>query len=237
MTWLLAGVLLGLAGSAHCAGMCGPLLLVLRGGDGSTPFDGWRRTFTYHGARVTMYVLLAIPAGYAGRALTAGNLGRAVGIVAGALLLIGATGASTARWTRPVSRAWSAALIRAGANAARLTRRRPQLGYAVLGVVNGLLPCGLVYAAATAASATGTMAGAALFMGGFGIGTIPALLAVTVSAAAVPASLRRRLRFAGPAVMALAGVLLIARALTADAAGIHQHGPHLRQATGIFTLR
>lgn len=223
MTTLLAGLVLGIAGSAHCAAMCGPVLLVLTRGAGSSGRTAGRAALVYHSVRVTMYVLLAIPAGYAGRALAAQGLGRVLAIIAGIALLAMAAGFGEHAWLRPVSRVWSAAVVRLGVRAATLARRHPRAGYAVLGMVNGLVPCGLVYAAATAAAALGSVSASLLFMAGFGLGTVPALLGLTVAVASIPPQFRRRLRFAGPAVMAIAGLLLIGRALLPPAAAGHDH--------------
>jgi sulfite exporter TauE/SafE len=104
-----------------------------------------------------------------------------------------------------------------------LTRGHPHYGYIVLGAVNGLLPCGLVYAAVAAAAAAGSLAAAVTFMIGFGFGTMPLLLVVTLSATAVPAPVRRRLRFVAPVLMALAGVLLILRAFVPHPGSAHEH--------------
>jgi sulfite exporter TauE/SafE len=223
MTTFLAGVVLGLAGSAHCAGMCGPVLLVVTGAAGPSCKTAVRASLIYHFFRASMYVLLAVPAGYAGRALTAGGLGRAIAIVAGVLLVVAAAGSGSQRWMRPLSQAWSAIVVRMGMKARHFTRQYPYLGYAALGLANGLLPCGLVYAAIAAAAAFGSVASAALFMGGFGLGTIPALLGVTLAGASVPVPLRRRLRFVGPALMALAGFLLIARGVMPANSAVHEH--------------
>jgi uncharacterized protein len=223
MTTVLAGLALGIAGSAHCAAMCGPVLLVLTRGASSSSRTARRAALVYHTFRITMYVLLAIPAGYAGRALAAQGFGRALAIIAGVGLLAMAAGLGEHAWLRPMSRAWSAAVARVGVRAATLARSHPQAGYAVLGMVNGLVPCGLVYAAATTAAALGTVPASLLFMAGFGLGTVPALLGLTVAAVSIPPQFRRHLRFAGPAVMAIAGLLLIGRGLLPPASAGHEH--------------
>lgn len=221
MTSLLAGAALGLAGSVHCAGMCGPLLLAVHRGVPRAQMV--RRMLLYHGARVLMYALLGIAAGYAAHALSFGILGRVVAAAAGALLIVAATGSIINRFGAPVSRAWASAVVRLAGQAAVLTRNHPRLGYVVLGAINGLLPCGLVYAAVAGAAASGSVAAAVTFMTGFGAGTVPLLLAVTLSATAVPARVRRRLRFVAPALMAAAGVLLIVRAFAPVDSGMHHH--------------
>jgi sulfite exporter TauE/SafE len=226
MTILVAGMLLGVAGSAHCAGMCGPLLLVVMGGANSSRQAAGRAALIYHSCRISTYVVLAVPAGYAGRAMVLAGLGRVIAVVAGALLLLAATG-SGQRWMRPVSLAWSTVVICLGMKARTFTRQSPHLGYAVLGLVNGLIPCGLVYAALATAAAVGSLAGSALFMSGFGLGTVPALLGVTIAAASVPVPLRERLRFVGPALMVFAGLLLIARGVMPADPAVHHHGSNV----------
>ena len=231
MTILLAGMLLGVAGSAHCAGMCGPVLLVVMGGANSSRPAAGRAALIYHASRLSMYVLLAIPAGYAGRAMALAGLGRVMAVVAGTLLLLAATGSGGPRWVRPLSLAWSTAVISVGMKARTFTRRWSHLGYAVLGLVNGLIPCGLVYAAVTTAAASGSVADSAIFMSGFGLGTVPALLGVTIAAASVPVPVRRRLRFVGPALLAFAGLLLIGRGVMPANSAVHEHsdaGPESR---------
>lgn len=218
MTPLLSGIILGLAGSLHCAGMCGPVLLVLAPGGRPAP----RGAAIYHAARISMYVLIALPVGYAGRLAAGGSVGRVVAITAGALL-IGSAAFGAQKWTRQVSRAWSSTVVRLGGLAVVFARRRPVVGYMVAGSVHGLLPCGLIYGAAGIAAAFGSVPGSALFMIGFGLGTLPALLGITIAASAAPAALRRTLRLAGPLVMVLAGLLLIWRGSAPASSTIHDH--------------
>jgi len=91
---------------------------------------------------------------------------------------------------------------------------RPLLARFLGGVVNGWLPCGLVYAAALTATTIGG-AGAVAFMAGFGVGTLPALALAAVSAATWLPRMAGRLRWLPQAARTLAGVLLIARGLAA----------------------
>ena len=121
-----------------------------------------------------------------------------------------------------MSAAASSLAIRTATAAAAVTRRWPVAGYAVMGCANGLLPCGLLYAALATAIALGSVAKSIAFMTGFGLGTVPVLLAVTISATSLPLLWRRRLRLAGPAVMIAAGTLLIARGVL-PAAPAHHH--------------
>jgi sulfite exporter TauE/SafE len=91
-----------------------------------------------------------------------------------------------------------------------------------MGLANGLLPCGILYAALATSVALGAVAKSLVFMTGFGLGTVPVLLGVTISATSLPLPWRRRLRLAGPAVMIAAGCLLIARGVL-PAGSAHHH--------------
>lgn len=211
MTYLLGGVLLGIAGSVHCAAMCGPLLLAINPISHSSRRQVCRRMLAYHAGRLAMYALLGVIAGYAGEGLIAAGLGRALAVVAGVLLVIAATGLTVKRRMKLVPRLSSRVVLGISRGAALFARWHQSLGYTLLGFANGLFPCGLLYAAVVTAAAGGTISHSVLFMIGFGLGTVPVLLALTVSATTIPAGVRRRFRLAFPAVMALAGILLIAR--------------------------
>lgn len=212
MSAFVAGILLGLAGSAHCAGMCGPLVLTI---------GGWvdpRRArlppmIAYHTGRVLMYLGLSVVAGLAGHALTFGGVGRAVSIASGMLLLTVAAGSGSRLVPRRAGLFWSVTITRACVAANRSTRTHPIAGQLLAGMVNGLLPCGLVYAAAIAAAGFGSVSGAVTFMAGFGLGTVPVLLAMSLSAASLSLAVRARLRRLTPAALVLTGTLLIARGL------------------------
>jgi sulfite exporter TauE/SafE len=213
MTYLVAGLLLGVFGSIHCVGMCGPILLAVNrlGSGGRQP--AYSRVLAYHAARVFMYAVLGIVAGYTGTVLATAGLGRAIAIVSGAALVAVAAGVTTGRWFKAVPVAWASVVVRAGARATRLIRTHPLAGYIVLGLANGLLPCGVLYAAVAASGAVGTIGGSVILMTGFGLGTVPLLLSVGVSSVLVPVGVKRRISLAGPAAMALVGALLIARGI------------------------
>jgi uncharacterized protein len=226
MTTLVAGLLLGVFASIHCAGMCGPILLTVNRFASGGGHSVYTRMLVYHGARVFTYALVGIAAGYAGIALTTAGLGRAIAITSGALLVASATGiVSRVRVTR-FAAAWSSVVVRAGAAAARLVRRHPVTGYIVLGLANGLLPCGLLYAAVASSLAIGTIGGSLMFMVAFGLGTTPLLMSVTLSTTLIPASLKRRISLAGPVAMALVGTLLIARGVLPVDRPDHLHSHH-----------
>jgi len=103
-------------------------------------------------------------------------------------------------------------------------QRRTFRSLALLGALNGLLPCGLVYVALAGAVSRGSLAAGILFMALFGLGTMPTMLAVSLSGRILPLAFRSKLRAAIPVGVCLLAMLLILRGL---ALGIPYLSPDL----------
>jgi len=201
--------ILGLVGSLHCAGMCGPLALALPPAGDTTPGYVLGR-IAYNLGRIITYCLLGILFGLAGWTFLLAGLQRWVSIALGVALLLGLFASRRlVRWN-PVTLAVDQLKSRMSV----LLRRRSFGSLAVLGLLNGLLPCGLVYAACAAATATGGVIAGAQFMAVFGLGTVPMMLAISLSGKLVPVSLRLKLRPAIPVCLLLLGTLLILRGMS-----------------------
>ena len=205
---LWAAFILGLAGSAHCAGMCGPLALALPRVEGGT----WSHIVSriaYHLGRVTTYGLLGLVFGLAGRSLALAGVQRWVSIGLGTLLLVGVLAARTDLFRLPgvTTGAWWRTAM------SRLLRQRGLAALGLLGLLNGLLPCGLVYVAGLAGAALGDFQAAIKYMLVFGLGTVPVMLGLSLAGTALQTSLRLRLQQAIPYGLALVAVLLIFRGL------------------------
>jgi sulfite exporter TauE/SafE len=217
--------LLGLVGSLHCAGMCGPLALALPAAGNTTPGYVLGRV-AYNAGRIVTYCLLGFVFGLAGRTFLLAGLQRCVSIALGATLLFGLFASRKLALSRPVTSAVNQLKSRMSV----LLRRRSFAALAVLGLLNGLLPCGLVYVACAGAAATGgTLAGAS-YMTAFGIGTVPMMLAISLSGKLVPPSLRLKLVKTIPVCVFLLGTLLILRGLSL---GIPYLSPDM-SGTGAF---
>ena len=233
MTAFLGGLALGLASSAHGAAMCGPLVLTIgRRLGGASRQSQLRYALLHHLGRVGVYAALAVPAGLGGEMLMLRGFGRALAIAAGILLLGAAVTSLRLPGVHRISARVSSIVARAFAPVLRWASTRAIAGPLATGALNGLLPCGLVYAALAAAATSGSVAGSTALMTGFGAGTAAVLVAVAVGAASIPASLRLRLRPIGPIVLAVtAGVLLVRGATTphahaAGAPGAAMHHVH-----------
>ena len=199
---------LGLLGSLHCAAMCGPLMLALPvapGGAGR--FVAGR--IIYQLGRVMTYCLLGVVAGLIGKSIFLAGLQRWLSISLGVAILLGFLVSIKISVSAPVVR------LVTGLKAAMSAqlRQRSFRSLALLGMLNGLLPCGLVYVAMAGAVSRGTMLAGVFYMAFFGLGTLPTMLGISLSGKLFPIALRRKLRGAIPAGVCLLAGLLILRGM------------------------
>jgi sulfite exporter TauE/SafE len=209
---VLSGLVVGVLGSVHCAGMCGPLAIAL-----PVPQAARMKYITgrvlYNLGRVVTYMLLGAIAGAVGKRLFMAGAQQIVSIVLGILLLIFALAPSVLhriptgallleRLTGPVKRALGT-----------LLQRSSLVALFLFGIVNGILPCGLVYVALAAAITTGDVFHGVLFMAGFGLGTVPVMLAIALLGKQLQGGVRKRLSRLLPVFMTVIAVLVLLRGL------------------------
>jgi hypothetical protein len=194
---------MGLLGGLHCIGMCGGLVSAMCM---SRPTVWWPGLVIYQFGRVTTYSLFGLVAGLFGGML--GDIGgwpllKGLAIFAGLLMII--FGLNLAGWLPdPLRRLTALVSARIGlaALARNVAQRASLSGWYVMGLANGLLPCGLVYAALGLALASASSAGAGLMMFCFGLGTIPSMLFA-------PALLRKLTPQLRGWMLRIAGVILV----------------------------
>jgi sulfite exporter TauE/SafE len=200
---------LGFVGSLHCAGMCGPLALALPATGHSVGSFLLGRA-AYNVGRIITYCLLGAVFGLVGHSLWFAGLQRWASIGLGVALLAGLlTSRQFALW-QPLTRG----VARLKSSMAGLLQQRSVLSLGALGLLNGLLPCGLVYVACAASVTTHSLVDGAQYMAAFGIGTVPMLLSISLSGKLVPASLRLQLLKAIPVSVFLLATLLILRGMS-----------------------
>jgi len=203
MTALAAVFVVGLLGSAHCVGMCGGFVVLLGVGDRR---GALRRQGAYFMGKTAAYAALGALAGAAGGLL--GDALRAfsgaLGVGLGVLLVLAGLAVCGVAWGR-APRA-SRLVAHLGPAVGRLVGSGRTPALVALGALNGLLPCGLVYAMLARAASTGSAATGALTLAVFGLATVPALAATGL--AGVRLRPERRLLF-----QRVAGVLVVAMGL------------------------
>lgn len=163
-TWVSAALLAGLVGAPHCLGMCGALACAAG--------QSVSQQVPYHLGRIATYAGLGAASGAMGHLVPGPPW---VGSAIAAVLLV-AFSLSLGGWL-PAPKP-SLPLI--GPVGARLAQQSGVLSRLAFGVVNGLMPCGLVYAALAIPVASEDPAAGALAMTAFGVATLPALIAATV---------------------------------------------------------
>ena len=208
--WLAAGLAFGFLGSVHCVGMCGPLALSLPGSD-RPRWLFWAERVLYNVGRVVTYSLLGVLVGLAGRVVTLAGIQQALSV--GVLMILVAAVPWVNRQVRAVEQAPSALLERVMAPIGSLHRTGGPTAMLLVGLLNGLLPCGFVYAALGTAVTADGVALSTVFMIGFGLGTGPTMLSVSLLGRVAGSTLRSRLRALVPVGLVLVGLLLILRGL------------------------
>jgi hypothetical protein len=201
---VITAFLLGLMGSLHCAGMCGPLVLM-------TPVTGKSRSaffaskLAYHAGRLATYALLGAFFGLVGESLVFAGIQRWLSLLIGILMLLAIFFATPFK-TRLTAIPMSIKKI-----FGKLIHSRTLLSIFALGATNGLLPCGLVYAAATASIAVGSLPASIAYMLLFGLGTLPMLLAISLMGQRLPLLNRPFVQKLVPITVALVGLIMILR--------------------------
>lgn len=201
---------MGLMSSFHCVGMCGPIALALPVPRGNK----WMQIaglLTYNLGRTLTYALLGLLLGLLGSSLSWIGYLRYLSVFSGVLML------GYVFWPGYLDRHlhtpafWQKIIQQIKRQMAEMLRSKSLLSWLLLGILNGLLPCGLVYLALISSAATGGAWPGSLFMLLFGAGTLPAMMAVGFFKQWFTISLRTKMRKLTPIMLAIAGVLLVVR--------------------------
>jgi sulfite exporter TauE/SafE len=205
---LWTAFLLGLAGSVHCAGMCGPLVLALAKVRPRTKHE-WAGRLFHHLGRLLSYCLLGLALGSLSHAIVPPGFQRWLSALLGTTLLTGLLLSARAPIAGPFFR-WVALLK----NSTRfLLQKNTLASHVLMGALNGLLPCGLVYIAAAGAASTGHSWSGAAYMALFGAGTWPMMLGIHFAGQRLPLPSRFPLGGITRGAVLVMAVLLILRGL------------------------
>jgi sulfite exporter TauE/SafE len=197
-------LLLGFMGSFHCIGMCGPIALTLpvRHLSGAWKIAG---ILLYNSGRIVAYMCMGVIFGWLGKQFFLGGLQQWLSISLGVLLLL------SVLFQKRVS--FFPQLVFVKKILGKLLAQQRFSTLFGIGFFNGFLPCGLVYLGIAGALATGGILHGMLFMGAFGAGTLPAMMAVTWFSQLISIPIRQRIRQMIPAMITIMAVLLILRGL------------------------
>lgn len=208
--FIIPALVIGLGGSLHCVSMCGPLMFTaLYKEEKQSPIMHW---VLYHLGRISVYAIWGAIFGSIGASVKwfglQQNISLSIGIGIIAILII--------RKVYPSyeSKIGEIALLKKTRNKlipyiSKQTKSASLIG----GVLNGLLPCGLVYMAIAGATAVQDPIHGALFMTLFGIGTLPLLVTVLLVGNNLRFPIKKYISQWYPAIIGLVAIMLIIRGL------------------------
>ena len=206
---IIAGLGIGLAGSLHCVGMCGPLAMALPMGQGRD--QQILNILLYNSGRAITYGLLGLLFGWLGNNFFIAGyqqvLSISVGIGILLLYFINSSKTNLFPFINRFTNAIKNALV------TQMKSKSLFKSSLLVGILNGLLPCGMVYLAIGSAMATGSIQNGTLLMFSFGLGTIPLMALLMIFGKSIKFSWRLQLKKALPIMVVCMSVLLILRGL------------------------
>jgi uncharacterized protein len=209
---IFTGFVIGLLGSLHCIGMCGPIALALPTGPiKSIRFYSGRLLYNF--GRVITYSFFGLIFGLIGKNLAIVGLQRWVSIVSGIIIIVivllpQATKTyfisklSIGKFTQKLKEAFG-----------KLFRKGSLTSMLLIGVVNGLLPCGFVYVGVAGAIAVGDVGMGVVYMALFGLGTIPVMFVTSVAGNFISLGVRQKLTKIIPVFAIVLAMLFILRGM------------------------
>jgi hypothetical protein len=215
------GFFLGLLGSIHCVGMCGPLVMGLPMID-KQGFQKGLSIVLYHIGKMGTYALLGVVFGLLGSQFPMYKIQQNLSVVIGVIMLFYVLYVYVLmpKHMLNLNFLYQPIIL----SLSRLLKQNNIFVFLVIGFLNGLLPCGMVYLALSSAIATQHVLQGGLLMLFFGLGTTPALLLVSFGGQLVRPIFRSKLQSWLPAFIVTMGLILIIRGMDF---GIPYWSPHI----------
>jgi len=212
---LYSAFIFGLISSFHCVGMCGPIAMML-------PVDRTNETkkvtqiITYHIGKLTAYGILGLVFGLLGRSFYLAGMQQQLSIIVGVLMILVAVIPEKVfakyNFSKPVYRL----ITKVKSSLGQQFKNKSYKSFFTIGLLNGFLPCGMLYVAIFGAIAMQSVSLGVLYMLLFGIGTIPMLTVVIYISNVLSFSFRGTLQKIIPVVAVVIGMLFIIRGLGLD---------------------
>ncbi|WP_080777122.1 sulfite exporter TauE/SafE family protein [Chryseobacterium phocaeense] len=209
---ILSAIALGFASGFHCVGMCGPIALSM-GLTKKQATNFYLQNLTYQFGRIATYSLLGAILGIIGEGFEMAGFQQYLTIIAGILLIVMALFSFGGKDFASRIPFLSKFLFSVKSNLGRLLQKADYRSRFTTGLLNGFLPCGMVYMALTASLAAGGVWQGASYMALFGLGTLPFMFAVVLAGNLMNQAFRVKVLKAVPVIMIVLGGLFILRGL------------------------
>jgi len=217
---LWTGFTLGLLGSFHCIGMCGPIALSIPGEDrsaGGMLFRG----LLYNSGRIFTYAFLGFGLGILGMGATVAGYQHILSILLGAGIIFFAI-VPRIKLPGKLTSTYQKFQSLVSSTIATLFKERSTYSSFLIGLLNGFLPCGFVVTALAVALVTDTALHSSIYMALFGLGTLPIMLFMNMAPGFISPKLRSKLRPFSTYFAIIIGLLLIWRGFMASG-GMMEH--------------
>jgi sulfite exporter TauE/SafE len=212
---LYSAFIFGLISSFHCIGMCGPIAMMLPV-DRSNEAKKITQIITYHIGKLTAYGTLGLIFGLLGRSFYLAGMQQQLSIIVGILMILVAVIPEKVfakyNFSKPVYRV----ITKVKSSLGQQFKNKSYKSLFTIGLLNGFLPCGMVYVALFGAIAMQNVSLGIGYMILFGIGTIPMMVAVVYASGLISFSFRGTIQKAIPLVAVIIGMLFIIRGLGLD---------------------
>lgn len=208
---LFSAIILGLLGSLHCIGMCGPIAFMLPV-DRKNQIKQFFQLMSYHIGRLTTYSLIGLLFGLLGKGFELFNFQQHLSILTGVLMILATTLPSLFKKVKIAQPITKVVFKVKSALGEELKKKRNDTFFTI-GFLNGYLPCGLVYMAVLGAIATHNPLQGSLYMFLFGAGTIPLMSAVAYAGNITNNVFRKKIQQIIPIIVVIIGILFILRGL------------------------
>ncbi len=209
---LFSALFLGFASGFHCIGMCGPIAFSM-GLTREQKINFYLQNFTYNFGRIITYAILGAIIGIVGESFQVAGLQTTLSIVVGILLISMALFSFGGKDFVTKIPFINKALLKVKLKLSKLLTKADLSSRFTTGLLNGLLPCGMVYMALTASIAAGGIWQSALYMLFFGLGTFPFMFAIVLIGNFLNQNMRLKIVKIVPIIMMLLGGLFILRGL------------------------
>lgn len=220
---LITGFVLGIMGSLHCVGMCGPIALAIPH-KSNDKLSVATDNAIYNGGRVLTYMALGAILGLLGSAISFSGIQEKLSIVIGVIMLVLTFAPKAFKLSNKANNFFYSKVGKLKSYFSTFLKKRGKPALLGLGLLNGLLPCGLVYVALAASIGIADITNSMLFMAGFGLGTAPAMFAVGMLGTMASPQVRQRFSKLVPYGVAVVAILMIMRGM---ALGIPYISPEL----------
>jgi hypothetical protein len=207
--WISTAFLFGFLGSFHCATMCGPIAMALPVNDKGKIFS----KIYYNFGRIITYSILGALIGLFGRSMALTGFQKTLSIASGVLIVLVALFPLVIEKRIAVNQKLFKLSTFVKSVFKKFIHRKNNSSYLIVGLANGILPCGFVYLAMSASLAMGSIEGSAGYMALFGLGTVPMMLTLGLGGNFVQAKFRSQVNRIVPVIAAVMGVWLIIRGI------------------------